>query len=77
MPGVTSLLVSVVVGASAMVTAGAATWGAGKVASAAETIEDADRRSRENRAMLTGKRDGTRGVYPWLNELDQEVQAGD
>jgi uncharacterized membrane protein len=77
MSGVASLVVPVMVGASSLIVAGAATYAAGRVSTAAETIEQADRRSRENRAMLTGERDGTRGVYPWLQELDQEVQPGD
>lgn len=67
---------SVLVGASSLLVAGAATYSARRVSTAVDKIEAADRRSRENREMLTGERDGTRGVYPWLEELDREVADG-
>lgn len=68
--------VTIVVGAASIIVASAALYVARRVGEAADTIEAADERSRENRELLTGEMPGFQGVLPWLQQLDEEVDHG-
>lgn len=70
-------VLSVIVGACSLLVAWAALYVARRVDQAADRIEAADRRSRENRQIITGDPEHIDGILPRLDDIEREVQAGE